>query len=84
MKDPSQNFLVIKMEKRVIEQLKKDKIYDYLKENSGLIKNLLRDPLYYETFKKIIKEKYNLRLTDKISNVLNDVELISGIINTIN
>lgn len=72
------------MERLIIEKLKKDKIYDYLKENSGLIKNLLRNPTYYETFKKDIKEKYNLRLTDKLSNVINDVELISSIISTIN
>lgn len=72
------------MERLIIEKLKKDKIYDYLKENSGLIKNLLRNPAYYESFKKDIKEKYNLRLTDKLSNVINDVELISSIISTIN
>ena len=32
----------------------------------------------------ILKEKYNLRITDKISNVINDIELVSNIISTIN
>ncbi len=72
------------MEKYVIDQMNKDKIYDYLKENSSYIKNLLRNPSYYEEYKKIIKEKYNLRLTDKLSNVFNDLELLSTIISTIN
>ena len=33
--------------------------------------------------KKIIKEKYKLRVTDKLSNVVNDIELISNIISNI-
>lgn len=72
------------MDKKIINNLEKDKMLDYLKQNASFIKQLNRDPEFYESFKKIIKEKYNLRLTDKVSNIINDIELVSSIINTLN
>lgn len=75
---------MIKIKRIIIEKLTKDKLLIYLKKNSYFIKDLQRNPNYYDTFKKIIKEKYNLRMTDKISNVINDIELISNIVSTIN
>ncbi len=72
------------MNQIIIEKMKKDKIFEYFKKNSYFIKELNRNSEYYDTFKKIIKEKYNLRLTDKVSNVINDIELVSSIISTIN
>lgn len=72
------------MEKIVLYNLEKDKMMDYLKQNSYFIKDLNRHPENYENFKKIIKEKYNLRITDKVSNVINDIELVSSIIQTLN
>ncbi len=69
--------------KEIIDYLKKEKYYDYLKENSYLIKELYRHP---ENYKKIIdffKDKYHLRVTDKISNAIDGVETISSIIDTI-
>lgn len=72
------------MHKQVLTNLEKDKLMPYLKQNSYFIKDLNRHPDNYENFKKIIKEKYNLRLTDKVSNVINDIELVSGIISTLN
>ena len=77
------NFLVIKMERIILENLQKDKMLVYLKENSYFIKNLNRNPNFYPEFKKIIKEKYNLRFTDKVSDFLNDMELVSSIISTL-
>ena len=71
------------MDKGILYNLEKDKLLIYLKQNSCFIKDLLRNPNNYENFKKIIKEKYNLRLQDKISNIINDIELVSSIINTI-
>lgn len=71
------------MDKGILYNLEKDKLLIYLKQNSYFIKDLLRNPNNYENFKKIIKEKYNLRLQDKISNIINDIELVSSIINTI-
>ena len=71
------------MERIILENLQKDKMLDYLKENSYFIKNLNRNPNFYPEFKKIIKEKYNLRFTDKVSDFLNDMELVSSIISTL-
>lgn len=72
------------MDKILLSTIEKDKMFEYLKLNSNYIKELNRNPLFYKEFKKIIKEKYNLRITDKVSNVINDIELVSSIINTIN
>jgi hypothetical protein len=72
------------MDKIILEKIKKDKLIDYLKQNSYYIKDLNRNPNYYETFKKIIKEKYNLKITDKVSNIIEDIELVSSIISSIN
>lgn len=71
------------MDKGILYNLEKDKLLIYLKQNSYFIKDLLRNPNNYKNFKKTIKEKYNLRLQDKISNIINDIELVSSIINTI-
>ena len=83
LQDHYQNFLVIKMERIVLENLQKDKMMDYLKENSYFIKDLNRNPNFYNEFKKIIKEKYNLRLSDKVSNFIDDMEVVSSIISTL-
>lgn len=72
------------MDKTVLYLLNKDKFLIYLKQNSYFIKDLHRNPQNYEKFKKIIKEKYNLRFQDKISNIIDDIEVVSSIINTIN
>ncbi len=71
------------MNKELLNQIKKDKYYDYLKENSYFIKDLIRNPNNYKIFKKYIKEKYQLRPQDKLNNVLEDINLISDILNTI-
>lgn len=72
------------MKRILLEQINKDKLLDYLKQNSNYIKDLNRNPNHYKEFSKYIKEKYKLRLTDKINDVVNDIELISNIISTIN
>lgn len=71
------------MKQSLLIQIEKDKMLDYLKQNSQYIKDLNRNPEFYKEFKKIIKEKYKLRLTDKLSNVVNDIELVSSIISNI-
>lgn len=72
------------MNKIILQKLKNDKLLEYLKQNSYYIKQLNRNPLSYETFKKEIKEKYNLRVTDKVENIINDIELVSTILETLN
>ena len=71
------------MEKEIIIKLQKDKYYDYLKENSHFIKNLNRNPHNYETFKEFVKNQYHLRITDKVSTAIDDIELISSVLETL-
>lgn len=72
------------MKKELLNQIKQDKLFDYIKENTNYIKELNRNPSYYKTFKKEIKDKYKLNFSDKAKEVINDIELISNIISTIN
>lgn len=53
----------------------------FLRENSYYYKELNRDSEFYEEFKKIMKEKYKLRVVDKIDNLIDSIDLISKIIN---
>lgn len=71
------------MKKNVFDQINKDKFYDYLKENSFYIKDLNRNPMFYNAFKEQIKTKYHLRMTDKVENVINDIEMVSEIMKVI-
>ena len=71
------------MNKLLLEQIIKDKYYDYLKDNSFFIKDLYRNPNNYRLFKKFIKDKYHLKITDKITNVLDDIDLFSSVMNTL-
>lgn len=72
------------MKKEILIELEKDNYIDYLKQNTNYIKELKRNPDYYKRFKKEIKDKYKLNFTDKAKEVINDIELISNIISTIN
>ena len=71
------------MEKVLIDKLIKDKFFDYLKENSFFIKDFYRNPNAYLKFKEYVKDKYHLRMADKISTAIDDIELISSVIQTI-
>lgn len=71
------------MDETLLEEIIKDKYYDYLKENSYLIKELIRNPNNYKQFKEIIKEKYHLRISDKINSAIDDIDMISSIIDTL-
>ncbi len=71
------------MNRDLIEQIIKDKYYNFLKENSFWVVSLYRNPSSYSEFKNFIKDKYHLRVTDKISNVIDDIELIGSVIETI-
>ena len=54
------------MEKAILDNIMKDKYYDYLKENSFFIKDLNRNPNSYKNFKEFLKDKHHLRVTDKV------------------
>ena len=59
------------------------KMYQYLKENSYWIKYLNRDPSLHKTFESKMKELYRERPTDKISDIIDHIDLISGVLNSL-
>lgn len=72
------------MQKYILEKLYQvPKMLELLKENSEWIKYLNRDPRKYEEFVAVMKEKYRLRKTDKINDVIDNIDLISNLFNAI-
>lgn len=60
-------------------KLKQEKnMYQYLKENSYWIKDLNRSQKNYERFVETMKDLYHLRTTDKISEAIDNIDLISS------
>ena len=59
------------------------KEYNYLKENSWYFKYLNRGTKNYNDFVKDMKVKYKERATDKLSSAIDNIDIISSIIDTI-
>lgn len=55
-------------------------IYNYLRDDSSLYKYLYRDSNYLKEIEKLAKEKYKLRVIDKIERFKNNLELINTFI----
>ena len=65
------------MQVNVLNELRKDKkMYDLLKQNSYWLKELNRNPGSLKDFKNHMKEKYHLRTTDKISDAIDNIDII--------
>lgn len=56
------------------------KMYEYLKQNSIWYKSLNRDASLYKEFENKMKELYHERTTDKISDVIDNIDLIESVI----
>ena len=69
------------MQINILKALYDDKMMPYLKENSEWFKYLNRNPKNYELFKDEIKIQYKLRKTDKINNAIENIDLISNVLN---
>ena len=69
------------MQLNILSLLNEEKLLPYLKENSNWIKYLNRNPKNYALFKNEIKTKYKLRRTDKINNAIENIDLISNVLN---
>ena len=68
----------------VLYTLKNDpKMHKFLRENSGWYKYLNRNNANYPLFVKVMKKQYRLNPTDKISDALDNIDLISTVIQTI-
>lgn len=59
------------------------KMSSYLRANSEWYKYLNRNPLNYPKFVKTMKELYKIRTTDKINEVVENIDLVSNILNVI-
>lgn len=55
----------------------------YIRENSYWYKTLNRNPKMINTFIDDVKEKYKLRTSDKINNVIDKIEMINKFINVL-
>ena len=59
------------------------KMAELLKENSYWFKQLNRQEESYQEFTKFIKDKYRLRMSDKISDAIDNIDMISSILETL-
>ena len=72
------------MQLSVLMELKKDKkMWDLFKYNSYWYKELNRNPLSIKKYKEDMKTKYRLRTTDKISDAIDNIDLISNVLNVL-
>ena len=61
--------------------LNTNKYYEYLKENSMFIKDLNRSSVNYKIFDDYIKNKYTLRISDRLNKILENVDNVSNLLN---
>ncbi len=72
------------MEPIILDKLNKDpKMNDLLKLNSYWFKDLNRNSDNYNKFVNSMKEKYHLKATDKIEEVIDNIDIISSILETL-
>lgn len=65
-------------------ELKKDKkMWDLLKSNSYWLKDLNRDVTSIKRYKEDMKVKYRLRPTDKLSDAIDNIDIISNVISAL-
>ena len=57
--------------------------YEYLKDNSWWIKNLSRNPNSFNDYQNYLKDKYELRTSDKISKALDHIDLRSSLLSAL-
>jgi len=70
----------LELQKKLIEN---PKMYQYLKENSFWIKYLNRDAENYKEFTQKMKELYHERTTDKLSDAIDNIDLISSVLSSL-
>lgn len=57
--------------------------YKYLKENSNWIKELNRHDNNINIFLEFTKDKYSLRISDKVSDFVDNIDLIQKVLNVL-
>lgn len=72
------------MQVNALMELKKaQKMLDLLKYNSYWIKELNRDATSIKRYKEDMKVKYRLRTTDKISDAIDNIDIISNVLSAL-
>ncbi len=72
------------MQMSTLIELKKDnKMWELLKYNSYWVKELNRNPASIKQYKEDMKVKYKLRTTDKISDAIDNIDLISNVLSAL-
>ena len=70
----------LSVQKKISEDKKMDEL---LKQNSYWFKDLNRNDENYKKFVSNMKEKYHLNMTDKISDAIDNIDLISSVLESI-
>ena len=60
-----------------------NKYYNLLKENSYYFKSLNRNVIDYKSFVNDMKVKYKERATDKIESIIDNMEIVSSVLNVL-
>lgn len=63
--------------------LKTNDYYKYLKENSNWIKELNRHDSNINNYITFLKDKYSLRVTDKVSEFIDNIDIIQSVLNVL-
>lgn len=72
------------MEILLQQKLNEDKkMAAYLKQNSYWYKQLNRNSESYKDFIAAMKEKYHLEVTDKINDAIDNIDIITGILDNL-
>lgn len=64
----------------IINFKEKPDLYNLLKLNSSYIKDLNRGTMDYKGFDNIMKTKYKKRTTDKVSSLIDNMDLVSSVL----
>lgn len=64
----------------IINFKEKPDLYNLLKLNSSYIKDLNRGTMDYKIFDNIMKTKYKKRTTDKVSSLIDNMDLVSSVL----
>ncbi len=59
------------------------KMAELLKQNSYWFKDLNRNDDNYKKFVQAMKEKYRLHVTDRINDAIDNIDLISSVLETL-
>ena len=67
----------------IICEVDNEKMLELLKYNSYWLKDLNRDPSSFKRYKENMKIKYRLRATDKISDAIDNIDIISNVLSAL-